>query len=271
MFSSYEFFNDLFPYSVKKCENKLCPCDTKSSKSSENESTLSIEENEENESNEFFINYHEELTKKPTKKLSLWETILKESEEKFAPLYEWQRQNNESVSERELEHDNNPVQYLNDKIFPILLSTMEQMLIEACQQNALEFNGLDYLAEHLWNKNPQHPERSNNWLKLFDIPPFKLWLREHPRPIYPKSWRWTKEQAALRIQRYVRGWIVRKRDDVQELRQFWKALAKEKKINTAFIQSSDESLVQCDKLTSEIMKKLSICERYKLLIKLKTN
>lgn len=43
-----------------------------------------------------------------------------------------------------------------------------------------------------------------------------------PRPIYPKSWRWTKEQAALRIQRYVRGWIVRKRNDVQELRQFWK-------------------------------------------------
>lgn len=146
MFSSYEFFNDLFPYSVKNCENKLCPCDTKSSKSSEDENTLSIEENE-NESNEFFINYHEELIKKPTKKLSLWETILKESEEKFAPLYEWQRQNNESVSERELEHDNNPVQYLNDKIFPILLSTMEQMLIEACQQNALEVFELVFITQ----------------------------------------------------------------------------------------------------------------------------
>lgn len=45
-----------------------------------------------------------------------------------------------------------------------------------------------------------------------------------PRPIYPKSWLWTKEEAALYIQRYVRGWLVRRRADVQEMRQFWKVL-----------------------------------------------
>lgn len=45
-----------------------------------------------------------------------------------------------------------------------------------------------------------------------------------PRPIYPKSWVWTKEEAASHIQRYVRGWLVRKRADVQEMRQFWKVL-----------------------------------------------
>lgn len=43
-----------------------------------------------------------------------------------------------------------------------------------------------------------------------------------PRPYYPKSWLWTEDEAALYIQKYVRGWLVRKRSDVQEMRQFWK-------------------------------------------------
>lgn len=43
-----------------------------------------------------------------------------------------------------------------------------------------------------------------------------------PRPYYPKSWLWTEEEAALHIQRYVRGWLVRKQAEVQEMRQFWK-------------------------------------------------
>lgn len=43
-----------------------------------------------------------------------------------------------------------------------------------------------------------------------------------PRPYYPKSWLWSEDKAALYIQRHIRGWIVRKRSDVQEMRQFWK-------------------------------------------------
>ncbi|XP_025269964.1 IQ domain-containing protein K-like [Camponotus floridanus] len=117
--------------------------------------------------------------------------------------------------------------YLQKYIFPILLSAMEEMLVEADRRNALDthkcsFNGLDYLAEILWNRNSRHPSRLCTWLKVFDIPQFKLWLKSHPRPIYPKSWLWSKEEAALYIQRYVRGWLVRKRADVEEMRQFWK-------------------------------------------------
>ncbi|KAL6259732.1 hypothetical protein P5V15_009646 [Pogonomyrmex californicus] len=117
--------------------------------------------------------------------------------------------------------------YLNKNIFPILLNAMEEMLFEADRRNALEtqkcsFNGLDYLAEILWNRNSRHPSRLCTWQNVFDIPQFKLWLKSYPRPIYPKSWLWTKEEAALRIQRCVRGWLVRKRTDVQEMRQFWK-------------------------------------------------
>nr|XP_012218351.1 PREDICTED: IQ domain-containing protein K-like [Linepithema humile] len=117
--------------------------------------------------------------------------------------------------------------YLNKNIFPALLNAMEEMLREADRRNALEtqkcsFNGLDYLAEILWNRNSYHPNRSRTWLNVFNIPEFKLWLRSHPRSIYPQSWLWSKEEAVLRIQRYVRGWLVRKRADVQEMRQFWK-------------------------------------------------
>ncbi|RLU23421.1 hypothetical protein DMN91_003625 [Ooceraea biroi] len=122
----------------------------------------------------------------------------------------------------------NVLDYLNNSLFPTLLSAMEEMLLEADHRNVTKethkcsFNGLDYLAEILWNRNPRYPNRSCVWLNVFNIPQFKLWLKSHPRPIYPKSWLWTREEATLRIQRYVRGWLVRKRADVQEMRQFWK-------------------------------------------------
>ncbi|XP_025162848.1 IQ domain-containing protein K-like [Harpegnathos saltator] len=122
--------------------------------------------------------------------------------------------------------------YLDRNIFPVLLSAMEETLIEAHRRDALEgkcfFNALDCLAEILWNRNSLYSSRSRTWVDVFSIPQFKLWLQSHPRPIYPKSWLWTKEEAALRIQSYIRGWLVRKRADVQEMRQFWKIIRAEK-------------------------------------------
>lgn len=47
----------------------------------------------------------------------------------------------------------------------------------ALQTHKCSFNGLDYLAEILWNRNSRHPSRLCTWLNVFDIPQFKLWLK----------------------------------------------------------------------------------------------
>lgn len=43
-----------------------------------------------------------------------------------------------------------------------------------------------------------------------------------PRPYFPFSWIWSEEYGATKIQAYMRGYWVRIRPEVQELRQFWK-------------------------------------------------
>ncbi|XP_012271944.1 IQ domain-containing protein K [Orussus abietinus] len=159
---------------------------------------------------------------------SLWEDILRESEEERTLFEEMQRERVELLPERP--HQEGCAEYLKREIFPILLPAMEGMLIEANRWNALRiqkcrFSGLDYLAEVLWNKNPRRSRVK--WLDVFEIPTFKLQLRLNPRPIFPKSWLWTKERAAVELQRWVRGWLVRKQEDVQEMRQFWMAIAED--------------------------------------------
>ncbi|XP_054008795.1 IQ domain-containing protein K-like [Hylaeus anthracinus] len=115
--------------------------------------------------------------------------------------------------------------YVEERIFHLLLPALEETLFEASKWNALRvqkcrFSGLDYLAEILWNRNPRRSRVFSPPLNAADIPLFKQWLRL--RPPYPKSWLWSEDEAALHLQRFVRGWLVRKRTDVQEMRQFWK-------------------------------------------------
>ncbi|XP_011304785.1 IQ domain-containing protein K-like [Fopius arisanus] len=210
--------------SAGKCGNRLCEC-------LKSESCEEYSQNEDESRDSFGeISFAGEEDLGSGKKLSLWETILKEFKEEKEEFEEWEKEHEELKSEKT---PCEALEYLNNEIFPILLPGMEKMLREARKWNAIEdpkclFNGLDYLAEYLWNKNPEHPERQSNWIGVFEIPPFKHWLSSNPRPIYPKSWLWTRGDAASIIQRNVRGWIVRKRRDVQELREFWKALAAER-------------------------------------------
>ncbi|XP_076649647.1 IQ domain-containing protein K [Halictus rubicundus] len=118
-----------------------------------------------------------------------------------------------------------PSIYIDQQIFRLLLPALEETLLAADKWNALRiqkcrFNGIDRLAEILWNRNPRRSKTISSYVHAFDIPLFQRWLSL--RPPYPKSWLWTRDEAALCLQRYVRGWLVRKRVDVQELRQFWK-------------------------------------------------
>ncbi|XP_043283169.1 IQ domain-containing protein K-like [Venturia canescens] len=191
-------------------EESTCVCDVESVSRSEtgNESRESDDESEKSHNNR--------------NKKSLWQTILEESKESARFYEKWLDERNTNSSK----NVNSPANYLDREIFPILLTALEKMLNEARNLGVLRvqkshFNGLDYLAEYLWNSNPKRSTKTK-WLDVYEIPQFKLLMKLHPRPIFPKSWLWPTDEAATRIQRYVRGWLVRKREDVQEMRQFWK-------------------------------------------------
>ncbi|XP_017767148.1 PREDICTED: IQ domain-containing protein K-like [Eufriesea mexicana] len=167
-----------------------------------------------------------------------------------------------------------PSNYLDNKIFGLLVPALEETLIEASKQNVLRvqkcrFNGLDYIAEILWNRNPRRSKIFLSPLNVFEIPSFKEYLRLHPRPYYPKSWLWSEDEAALYIQRYVRGWLVRKCSDVQEMRQFWKDFAAKR-----IFDKKERCIVQSQRLSNQIQNdikhtiiddNLIRCEKYRLM------
>ncbi|EEB12588.1 conserved hypothetical protein [Pediculus humanus corporis] len=125
------------------------------------------------------------------------------------------------------------VQYLDKYIFNILCPILEETLFKAKEGDCLmiqkcRFNGLDYIAELLWNRNPLHPKRHKSHRDIFDIPYVIIWLNYHPRPIYPLSWLWTKDEAIIVMQSYIRRYLVCKEEECSEMRQFWKILKVEK-------------------------------------------
>lgn len=122
------------------------------------------------------------------------------------------------------------IEYLEEKVYPILLKGIEKLLIEAEQKKCLErkrsaFNALDFLTRFLYFKNPQRPEHSEleqslaeENEKLEDIPFVQEHFQQFPRPPLPLSLVWTEEHAAVIIQSFYRGYRVRKQPEVQELR-----------------------------------------------------
>ncbi|XP_069760974.1 IQ domain-containing protein K [Narcine bancroftii] len=116
-----------------------------------------------------------------------------------------------------------PRQYLEDYIFPVLLPGLFETLKQAKKENCFErkrtkFNACDFLVEWLYNKNQRRSDQK--FTTFFEIPFVKNWLEDHPRPPIPLSLLLSEAEAALVIQSFWRGYLVRCDSEVQELRRW---------------------------------------------------
>jgi len=117
--------------------------------------------------------------------------------------------------------------FLDFYIFPFLLPAVHSLLDFAKENRVFQcrymtFNSIDYIIEHLYNTNPLHPERLGSPLSVDEIAYQNKWQSNYPRLPLPNWLTMSQDIAAIKIQRAFRGFMVRMREDVSEMRQFWK-------------------------------------------------
>lgn len=122
--------------------------------------------------------------------------------------------------------------YLEKEIIPVFNNSLVKCLQKANGVGALgrekyKTDALDFITQYMYNNNPAFPERLKENKSLFDIELFRNLMMnnaELQRNVELESWSWTRDDAAVVIQKHIRGWLVRKQPDVEHLRMFWKQL-----------------------------------------------
>ncbi|XP_028167255.1 IQ domain-containing protein K-like [Ostrinia furnacalis] len=163
-----------------------------------------------------------------------WKQILEESDEKFKEIEAFAESKKEAIPKSpflKTECD-----YIKSEVFEHLIPALEETLNKAKIWEALLrqkcfFNGIDHIVQILWNNNPRYPERKDKNVHLFNMPWVRAYLKENPRPYYPKSWLWPEDYAATLIQKTVRQYFVQREEEVQEMRDFWRKLEVERNVH----------------------------------------
>ncbi|CAL8073960.1 unnamed protein product [Calicophoron daubneyi] len=174
--------------------------------------------------------------------MGLWDQIIQESDlirngvpeelftsnvytAEYVPVFSTNLTDEKNVPSEQVASAGTPTEYLNKEIFPTLLPALEAMLhtakgLKCFERKRFGFNGLDFLTFYLYKNHPAQGWLRSDIQKMAEIP----WVAEEwsvrPRPALPLSLQWTDEEAATKLQAYWRGYLVRRKSEIQELRQW---------------------------------------------------
>nr|CDS33695.1 IQ domain containing protein K [Hymenolepis microstoma] len=121
---------------------------------------------------------------------------------------------------------NEDTHYFNSYLLPELKIAMCSLITEVIAKDVLykfrnALNPLEHLALKLYVNNSRKGINGRHSVQqLEDVPWAAKFFAANPRRILPLHYYLTRSESAIIIQKYWRGYMVRKRRDIQELRNW---------------------------------------------------